>query len=295
MGKTTVLLGLGALLGERVLRWSVRERVSASTDLSAQVAALFGVSPVGDLATQLLAEPPRVVIVDDAHRLFLRRIGGFAALSELERLMVATGEHHFWVLAHDAWAWRYLRLRQRRALQGPSVITLRAWSALELRSWVTARTESAGFEVSFAQLDDDASSTEQGRSAGGYFSLLEEAAQGNPWCAGELWLAALSVEDGTAHVGLFSQKAAAQLRGVTDEGRFLLAALVQHDGLGAREVAEVLGVSVSGAQELLLDLVERGLVERGPDGIEHVVTRAAYRETVAFVRGHNLLHTGGAQ
>jgi energy-coupling factor transporter ATP-binding protein EcfA2 len=294
MGKTTLLEQLCGDLGDRALHWRVDEREYTEEVLVSRIGDLFGVDTrhLDTLTRELHNVPKRIVVIDDAHLLFLRCIGGFGAMQSLERIIVATGEHHLWVLAHDAWAWRFLRLRLRRPLDGPSVVTLSPWTALDLRQFTSGRTEGAGFDISFARLaTEEGESTGDARSTGGYFSLLEEASHGNPWSAGSLWLGALSVENHTAHVGLFQSSKAAQLRTISDEARFLLAALVQHDGLTAENAAAVLGMNKFGAQELLLDLVERGYVERCDDGYIHRVKRSAYRDVVSFVRVHNLLHT----
>ncbi len=88
------------------------------------------------------------------HRLFLRTVGGRAALRALIDLLHATADRHFWVLAVHEPAWTYLqRIAARLKLDAfRDHVRLSPMDGEQLAGWLEARTKAQGWSMSYAEL-----------------------------------------------------------------------------------------------------------------------------------------------
>jgi hypothetical protein len=305
MGKSCALrqvareLGTG---GAAPLWWDVPAGLLTVEGLCQGLAEVFGLkleSPTLPALTQALLErSPTTILVDDAQNMFRRRMKGFVAFAAFEQLLVATGRHHQWVASFDLYAWVYLRSCRRKPLKGSGVYLLQPWTDEELQQMIQALMAQTRYTLSWKHLlseGEELAQTPDGstavvQSTAGYYNLLEESARGNPWSAMHYWLSSLQLrEDGqTLDVHLFHDRGARLLQEVTQEGRFLLTALLQHTALGVQEVASILNISPNRAMDLLFDLEQARLVQAR--GERFVLTQASYSDVVRHIKDHNLLH-----
>ncbi|MEL6179808.1 MAG: hypothetical protein AAFS10_12690, partial [Myxococcota bacterium] len=298
MGKSMVLDEVEAQSPVPVVRWQMEGRLVTRDDLLGAMAAQFGFQTVPESEEQmrnmLLAAEPRVILVDDTHRIFLREIGGFESYWIFERLMVNSSHHHLWITTMDRYAWVFLRQARRKPLTGPGVVNLEPWSSDELRQLIETRMVPSGVEISFRGLtatnDSETDEAASVRSAVGYYHLLEEVSHGNPAVAMDCWLRSLFVHGDRIEVRLFDNTGHVNnLRSLPEEARFALTALLQHGELNVAELARVLNIGESLAAELLWELGRLGLLLRGPGG-RFALTRGAYGEVTEHVSSRNLLH-----
>ena len=298
MGKSMMLDQVEARSPGRTQRWTVAGRIVTRVDLMAALAQQFELETIpeteAEMLDALLAVEPRIMLVDDTHRIFLREIGGFEACWVFERLMINSSHHHLWITTMDWHAWVYLRQARRKPLAGPGVVQLKPWTSEQLRALIEARMAPSGVEVSFRGLTavDEAESDEAAsvRSAVGYYHLLEEVSSGNPAVAMDCWLRSLFIHNERVEVRLFDNTGHINnLRGLPEEGRFTLTALVQHGELSVTELARVLNIGESLAAELLWELGSLGLLRRVDDG-RYTLKRGAFGEVIDHVGSRNLLH-----
>ncbi|TXD37874.1 hypothetical protein FRC98_09355 [Lujinxingia vulgaris] len=188
--------------------------------------------------------PPRTIILDDCHHLFLRHIGGFRAVDLFLDVVHITDDHHFWVLVFNRFAWSYLnRVRARKHYFG-LVHEVAPWTEQQIQQLVRSRDAKIDLPISFTDLvvahQSGEFSYEVIKTANGYFRLLHEFSQGNPRVALTFWLRSLRMDStGRLQVGLFSRPTNAVQQSLTDQYLFALAAIVQHGSLNAEQVARI--------------------------------------------------------
>jgi hypothetical protein len=243
-----------------------------------------GYADLSSLVAAALALPPTVIVVDNAHRLFMRRIGGFEALSTFQAVVTATSHRHLWISSYDGYAWTFIRHTERKPRDGA------------LRELVDARMGQTPLQATFEALNLDADPTRDhmvnlDQSAGGYFRLLEEATRGNPRVAMEYWLGSLN-PTGTQQmrVNLFEPLAKKRLVALGDNARFVLVALVQHVELSLDELAQTLNFPPSLIAEILVALDDMGVIDRDADTGQAWVNARTYSSVTTFLEGQNLLH-----
>ena len=202
----------------------------------------------------LAALPPTLFLVDDMHYLVLRAVGGFDAFEAVQRCMYESSTRHFWVVTFHQPAWSYLEAMAVEVNLDVfrTRLTLAPWKEEDLSSWLTQRTEQAGYETDFSRLVrrgplDEESDVDLERAQQAYWQLLTSASSGNPEVATLYWLDSLCQESGDHHlaVTLFAEPSVATLSERGDTALFVLAALWMHGRLDVSHLADVLNMPIN--------------------------------------------------
>ncbi len=218
-------------------------------------------------AQALLDLPPRTILLDDCHRLFLREIGGFDTIDLLFKIISLTDHHHFWIVTLNRHTWSYINRVKHRGHFFQDVIELTGWSEDEIRDMINQRDALDDTSVSFEELivssgdDNQDNHYELVQSSRGYFRLLHEFSQGNPSVALTFWLRSLTADDDhTLRVGLFPRPSLETLQQLDDNYLFALAAIAQHGALNADEVGRTIHASRGDCEMILKYLADNQIV-----------------------------------
>ena len=299
-GKTTLAaLVARSVEGAQVVQHTLRGKPSRREELFRALSPslpVSGAEELGDWIDGLCAGPQRIVLLDEAHNVFLRTEGGFEAYDALVDVVNSTHKQIFWILLFNSFTWRFLGESRSRQHYFRRLLSVPAWSADELRELIRRRNQQTGFEVEF---DETLLSGERAGSGGlelvegaeGYFRLLRETSGGNPRIATRLWLSSLSMAgEKKLRVRTFREPNSDALGRLSDELLFALAAIAQHENLSTRELQRVLNVPEGLARFAVQYLTEAGLVV-AKDGSTDRVTLSApyYRQTLRSLRNKHLL------
>ncbi|MFH1812458.1 MAG: AAA family ATPase [Pseudomonadota bacterium] len=300
IGKST-LCGMlrRSLVDTEVLFHTLHTKVLDPASLANNLAPALGADDahsIEDIAHFLQSGPERVVIVDDAHNLFLRIVDGYRAFDALVQLVNQTSERVFWVLVFNRFAWQFINQSRKREHYFRRIIELPRWSANELQELINTRNRRSGFTIRFSEmlLDDETGPSDQFQlieGAEGFFRLLWDQSRGNPRIATHLWLSALHpTDDSTLEVGLFRTADAGAFDLLGDELWFALAAICQHENLAAPELQSTLAVSMDFAGFAVRILREYGFVEAKRTGHDRVtLSPRYYRQVLDRLRSKHLL------
>lgn len=273
IGRTT---WLGQVVGEvdepcaaadvLVHRACFDQRITDRAELCRFVSVSCGLSIMDDpqeLMTALRDGPRRLVILDDCQRALLRSMDGLSAWRALCELTIHSAPQVFWVLSCTASAWRFARSLQRGRDIFSRIIKLNPWSEERIDALIRARMEQIGFEAVYDDLIFE--EVQGGLEAEGmrvgerYMRLLWGHANGNPRDAAYFWLRSLVPDgEGKVRVRLFRAPGADELEQLGEFGRFVLAAVVQHETLTAPEAARALGEPERDCRTSLAWLTARG-------------------------------------
>jgi hypothetical protein len=299
-GKTT----LGALVarqatGVEVVEHTLRGKPSTADELFRQLSPkrpVNGATELSEWIEGLCAGPERIVILDEAHNVFLRVVDGYRGYDALIDLVNSTSDRIFWVLIFNTFTWRFLHASRSRNHYFRRLLEAQAWSTDEIRDLIARRNRRTGFDLEFDEMLLSGDRTAAGRlelveGADGFFRLLRDTSGGNPRVATRLWLAALRpVAEKRLRVGAFREPDGAALEGLSDELLFALAAITQHENLSADELCRVLNVPDGFARFAFTFLLEAELVVP-KDGHPNRVTPSApyYRQILRTLRRRHLL------
>ncbi len=266
IGKTTELSRFAERLGQdpdrELVALRLCEKFHETSDVFSFFASMFSLKTTpttrAELVKAIQAAPSRVVLIDDCHHFYLRKIGGFDAVDLFFDVVNRCDSKHFWVLSMNNFAWSYLnRVRARQHLFG-AVLNIGGWNEADIQDLIRRRDALAGMPLSFSELmvthENDDQYYEIVKTSNGYFRLLHEFSHGNPRVALLYWLRSLKydAERGHLQVSLFQRPSPTVLTGVSNDHLFALAAIVQHGSLAAAEVADVTHIAQD-TGEMLVD------------------------------------------
>ena len=261
--------------GRRVIRATVPGRLLTAPQVRQWLADVVGASSAEGLGDRFGAMEPSVILVEDAARTFLRRVGGFEALRELLDIAASHDDRHFWVLTLHAPAWRYV-VRVRRVLDRDAfqaVLELDRRTGAELRERVEFAAREASVRLDFSGLVRPGTlvedlAMERERATDAWFRLLAEASGGNAGVAWRMAVECLSPAPigGALRVRLSDRLARGAEASLGDVEQLIAAALYVHGPLTLEELGSVHNTTAAALAPVVRGLTDRGLLdERSAD------------------------------
>lgn len=254
--------------------------------------AAAGTGP-GELRKALLAGTKRIVVVDLAQNLFLSTVGGYDTFEAFVTLVEATCENVFWICSVSAFACDHIFAVRPDLMVFRHRQVLPAWTEERIGELLRTRTAAAGATVTFDDLLTDGRyyAGERGRqieTEAGYVRLLWNYSDGNPRTALHFWTRSLVPGPaGRLRVRLFRAPAAEELEVLSQQSRFLLAAIVVHENLSLQEAAIVTRSSAAICRIHLNRLEDRGLLRREKG--RYRLTTHWHRAVLRFLKRGNMI------
>jgi len=250
---------------------SIRTGASEFLEPTALALGLEGEGTHENLAAQLREGPRRVVVVERAHNLYMRKIGGFEALRAALALMAATLERVLWVFEVDRYAWEYLE----------QISPLRDYFDLVVEAPLLSQADlQEVFERQIKELQEDFPTRflapkdlpepqrETWREVG-FFKRLHAASSGNLEAAGILFCRSTrwSVQLKKAVVLPIPKIPFEEALSSYPRTTLLaLAMLVEHEELSQKDLADLLLISAGHAQSILDTLARHSVTSRLASG-----------------------------
>ncbi|MBP6227270.1 MAG: ATP-binding protein [Pseudomonadales bacterium] len=300
IGKSSMLLQLGKELeknypGIRVLQLEVPAKTTSPEAVRSLIGELLGTDLGEGPAALVKADAerqPSIVILDNAHGFFLRRVGGLDGWQTLLGLTNARLANIFWLIVINNQSLAYLGNVFRRDYQFSRILRARPWTQNEIRSLIMSRHKRSRFRIRY----DDVLLASRGPEAGNvrnaeqrYFSLLWDACRGNPLLALRLWISSLRADGGTVVVGLPAQPSTTALESLPDDFHFVYAALVIHENMTAEELVSVTAMGDGVIRAALKTAQDTGFVQRTAGG-RYRLEPIWYPSVRSLLGRKNMLH-----
>lgn len=308
-GKSTLL----RMASEEILRdadirtLELRSTIRGPADLAGRLAEAFGVEAEDweELAAALRAMGPMVAVVEDAHQMFLRKLGGFAPMESFLELIAATRQDVFWVLTMDEYAWLYLDRVLGVSLHFTHTISTTNLSPEQLERAVMARHEVSGFSLRFELGEEErvrqtswwkrlrtreahGELTRRELDRRAFFRELNQIAEGNLFLALFYWLRSVDrVEDhvlvlrrpGMINLGFLERLPLPTLHSI--------AAIILHGSLSQREHQQIFQLDAAENRLHLAALTDAYLIFRSADD-EYRVNKVLYRPLTRLLKIRNI-------
>lgn len=296
-----------------VMWFDVHQRISTEAAVLEFVAGLFGLEPSSGateatLLKRIKSLEPRVILLNNCHGLFLRRIGGFDGLQALFNIISLSDQVHFYALSFNLFAWSYVNRVRAQSHFFADVIRLDPWTDTQLKELVETRTKNTDYQIDFSHLlksrDPDADLYNEAaldKTARGYFRYLQEFSGGNPRIAITYWLRSLRLEDAkgaknqsktdkTLQVSLFRRPSTASFAKQTDAHWFVLSAIAQHGHLSAAEIAQAVHLEEGFCDVALRFFAEADVVRIDAKTGQASLTPLYYRQVLKYLAQSNFLY-----
>jgi hypothetical protein len=257
----------------------VRATVPAKLTTRKQVLEFFGQIlnvPLTENPDELretdLGRPKTLVLVDDAHNLFLSIQGGFEGLNTLLELISLPAYNLFWCLDFNHHAWSYLNSVYARHRYFEAVVRLTPWPEQAIQELILSMHAGTAVRLSYDDIIQAAGSQSNSEQIAyienRFFSLLRQQSRGNPRLAIYLWLSALrQVSDKALRVGLPEEPEMTVLSDLPESALFVFASIARHENLTLPQVVATTQLP-EGVVRHLLDMgVRLKLLDCGEDRI----------------------------
>lgn len=280
------------------VRIELQQRALDEAALCARLGEPLGVETAPDVATlasALNAAPPRAVLLDGLEWLFLRELGGYAAVDALVDLVQRTRGRVLWVLSSPTVAWDHLRRVRLLDQHIQQVIELPRWSEQDIRELIQQRQRACGHPVSFEDLlvrdlEGTTTAAQVVETEDGYIRLLWNFAEGNPRVAQLFWLRSLSrAPGGELRVRLYDAPGAQALEVLGERDRFVLNALYLHRALTTAETARACRLREDDVRSSFARGVDIGLFVVNDESGRARITLPWWEATLRYLRRKNLL------
>jgi hypothetical protein len=238
----------------------------------------------------------RVVLIDEFQRFFLRRVNGFEILNELQKVIRISQDQVFWVVNLAEISANYLRKTTSIHEFFAWNIPLQALNQKQVKQLIMKRHLVSGFKLIYsdsiapktAKLSKMNSLEKQTYLENLYFEKLTKMAEGSLGLALLLWVLSIdSIDKQSLQVNPLVPVNDV-LRGVESNKLSILHALVLHDGLGIKELNEVLNFHISKTRNLLSSLEKDGVVENKNDFLK--INPLLHWSAVNAMNKRNVIH-----
>jgi hypothetical protein len=257
----------GPLAGLPIVRGEFSQRLLSESDLRSTLARIVGASSPGRLEEHLM-ETPRVVVLEEVERTFLRHLGHYEAVRALGRLISATGGAVLWVIVLNRVAFRFLDAATGLGQRFSHRINASTATADEIREAILIRHNLSGLRLRF-----EPPATAPGRTIHRrvdpereFFEMTARYAAGVYRTAFGIWLGHIAeIRD-----GLFSVRAIEAhdllpvIADLAPHDLFSLVAFMQHGSLTADEHAIVFQQRSDISRAQLDELIARDIIATDP-------------------------------
>ncbi len=307
-GKTSLINALiNDLLGDYpVYKKSFLRTVKGEAELLKELAETLGLAQAKNFdELQLRLSQPgqkRVVVLEDAHQLYLRTLGGFESLKRLLLLIASTSHQVFWLISMRKYSWLYLSRVLNIADSFTFVIDMERFSAEQLKQVIYARHKVTGLELHFlpgpAMMQKKAyrkasEERKQQLLEDEYFEELGKASEGNILTALIYWLKSIrAVQANKLLINPLPRMRFDFLLDLQIDKLLTLSMIMQHGNLSAEEHAQIFSSDIKSSLATLTYLTNINLLIRQltDDGEERfAINKMIYLPLARELRARNIL------
>lgn len=286
------------LEGLEIVRGEFHQRLSNAAQLRDFLAETLGLED-SSLLEKSLNQHRRVVILEELERSFLRQIGHYAAMRELQRLIAATCRNTLWIVVTNQIAFRFLDASVSLGQSFSHRVNAASAAPDALRDAILLRHNLSGLRLQFSIPAEKRTLLNRWRNwirgqadpEKIFFDQLAQESAGVFRTAFEIWLGQIE----SAQAGAMSMKPLTTpdltpvIAALDTDDLFTLVAVLQHGSLTPDEHATIFQKNLSASQAQIDELLAREIIEQDPNRIGFRVRPEALRVVKEALYRRNLL------
>lgn len=240
------------------------------------------------------AMPKTMITVDEAHNLFLAKLGGFEGYRAFVELVNLPTTNLFWCATINRRSWKYLCGVFGGSQQFRKVISVPSFSDADIQKLIMTRHRKTPYRLAYdeiiraTQSEDDHIGVTAVETQ--FFRLLWGQSNGNPRAAMALWLASLRRMPGNKlRVGVPRYQPVKGLEKAGDDAWFVYAAILRHENISVHEVMQTTNLSEGVVRSAIKIGVEARALAENVTGRFHVTPNAQFYLNQLLAR-KNFIH-----
>lgn len=237
---------------------------------------------------------PTLIIVDNAHHMFLSQVGGFEAYRAFIEIINSRTENIFWLASFNSFSWQYLNSVFGRNQYFRVVKKINNLSEADIKEMIISRHNKTGYSLSYDDILEAARSIDDQLDTAyvetKFFRLLWEQSYGNPRRAIVLWFSALkNIHGQTLKVGLPALITLPILNELNDDSHFVYTAVLRHESLSSAEATSVTNLAEGVVRHAMKVGLENEFLERDKRGRFSICTINQYN-LIQFLKKKNFIY-----
>jgi hypothetical protein len=275
IGKTALLNRLALEITDiPIVRIQLTNKITTAPEALSAVNTLLNMNASSEseaIAEACQGMPKTLAIVDDAHNLFLAKIGGFEGIRAFLRMVNATMKKIFWCLVLNRYSWNYLNSIAGYSQYGNVVKAVSAWTEEDIKRLILTRHNATGYLLSYEDIIK-AAGVHNGFNGvshieSNFFRILWQQSSGNPAVAIASWLSALyGAGDHSFKVMLPEEYKGDVLEGLSDNSFFVFKEIIRHEHLTSDQASEVTNLPLNSVNQILVAGALNKIVDAYEDG-----------------------------
>ncbi|MFH1728014.1 MAG: AAA family ATPase [Pseudomonadota bacterium] len=216
-----------------------------------------------------------LIIIDNAHNLFLSKRKGFDGFHTFIDLINAQTQNIFWLAAFNNYSWFYLVSVFGKNRYFRLALKMPPWSETELKTMVMTRHQNTNYSLKYDPIlyaTGKASSFNQNNLIEEkFFRLLWEQSDGIPRAAINIWLSSLKPSYGKIiQVGLPKETNKNIFSILADEIFFVYAAIIRHENISTYQIIETTDMPEGTVRYALKYGIENGFLTKTDKGVYRI-------------------------
>ncbi len=250
-----------------------------------------------ELSTFFNSGTKKVIIIEDMHCLYLRRIGGFEVLMGLSELIQSTSGHIFWVVTCNLYIWRYFQRTVQLDEFFRYHIELQPPTEEEIEKLILKRNRISGYKPYFKGTENlmkskkflNSSEPEQQQLLKEKFfkDLIKYSASNISMALMFYLLSTEEIKDDRIEISEFKKPDLAFLSALDMDKVTSLHLLILHDGLTIDQFSELARIPIQMSKLLIGSMYEDGILLKKEEYF--VVNPIIYRSVISLLTAKNLL------
>ena len=239
-----------------------------------------------------------ILILENLHHFFLKKVMGFECQRMLFELMSKTSKKVFWIGTYTIHSWEYLKKTVDISEQFIREVYLKQFDGENLEEVIFKRNNVSGYKIIFEPSRESRSSKsfqkmnvdeKQAFLRKQFFIELTQMSNGNVSLAQLYWLrSTYSVSDDTINIGFLKEIDVSFVKDLPAEHLFAIHTILIHDGLNLEDYALALNVPESKCRNILIPMLEKGLLIRPKEKFN--INPIIFRQIVSLLKSHNFIN-----
>lgn len=240
----------------------------------------------------------KIIIIENLHHMFLKKVGGFESMEMLFELISYTAKNILWIGVFTPQTWNYLDKTIAISNYFTSEIVMQELSYDIIKEIIFKRIDYKSSKVEFTSKEDSQKSKtfqdldsdkKQLFLEDNFFKLLHKLSNGNISLAQLYWIRSLSTaSDGTLVIKEIDDFDHSFVKNLSEEALFTLQALILHDGLNINDFALIMHESITESRKILMPMLEKGLLIQ--PNKKYNINPAIYKSVHDYLSSKNFIH-----
>nr|NQU93778.1 hypothetical protein [Bacteroidota bacterium] len=239
----------------------------------------------------------KIIVLENLHHMFLKKIGGFECHKMLFDLMANTTKNVFWVGSYTKHSWDFLDKTIHISDHYIHEIFLSKLDQDTIEDIIFTRNRLSGYKIFFDDKDEDTAKKASGKLSekeiqelrrNDFFSNLTNISNGNISLAQLYWLRSTrEVTDDTIIIGGIKEIDFSFVKDISSEYLFVFQSVLIHDGLTLGEFIELFNLDEQAGRNLVIPMFEKGLLIRPKE--KYNINPIIFRQVVNLLYSKNFI------